>query len=69
MLSSGRKDIRPPPIMPGMLHMKIQAQRWEAWRIPMPTRRVNAMLTIPDGVFRRAACGGGKPKFLMSVEE
>lgn len=55
--------------MPGMLHMKIQAQRWEAWRIPMPTRRVNAMLTIPDGVFRRAACGGGKPKFLMSVEE
>jgi hypothetical protein len=56
-------------MIPGMLQMKTQAHRLEALRIPIPTRSVKKMLTIPDGALRRAEIGPPKPKPAMRVDE
>ena len=63
------KDIRAPPIMEGTQHPMIQSQRWEVRRMPNPTRRVERIETMPEGVFRRAEWGLEKPKEEMRVAE
>ena len=65
----GAKDSKPPPRMPGTQQTMIQAQRCVVRRTPKPTIRVAAIEMRPEGVFRRAAIGGAKPKFWMSVAE
>lgn len=69
VLPEGRKDIRPPPMMPGTLHMAIQAQRWDKRRMPNPTRRVKKILTMPEGMLRSAAFWELNPRERMRVAE
>jgi hypothetical protein len=38
-----------------MMQAMIHAQRWDCFRIPIPTPRVKKMLTTPEGMFMRAA--------------
>ena len=66
---SGRKDIMPPPMMPGMVHRAIHAQQRDVRRMPKPTRRVKKMLTIPEEVLRSAALGELKSKDRIRVAE
>ena len=69
MLLRGAKDRRPPPRMPGMQHAMIHAHRLEVKRMPKPTTRALVMETMPEGILRRAAIGGLKPRFRMMVAE
>ena len=55
--------------MPGMQASAIHAHRLEVYLMPKPTIRELAIETRPDGVFRRAAIGGVKPKFRIRVAE
>jgi hypothetical protein len=65
----GRKDSKPPPMIPGIVHSTFHAQRCEVRRIPNPTRRVKKILTMPPGVLRRAEIGPVKPNPAIKVDE
>ncbi len=65
----GKNDINPPPMMPGTLHMAIQAQRWDVRPMPKPTRRMKKILTMPNDMLRSAAFWELNPSDLIRVAE
>ena len=57
------------PTIPGMVQRTLQAQRFDALRIPNPTSSVKKILTMPEGVFRSAEMGPENPNPAIRVAE
>ena len=68
-MDTGRKDIKAPPNIAGMMQQIIQSQRFDRFRMPMPTKMVKKMLNTPEGIFIRAACLGLYPRLRIKVAE
>lgn len=69
LLLAGKNDIKAPPIAPGIARPEIQSHLFEL----LPTATLESMetviLTIPEGMLRRAELGPLYPKFLIIVAE